>query len=252
MARLAAYLGPEIALGRFLLDPPHALARENHPGAGGCGYGVGWYAPDDAPAVYVSPLPPGCDPNLAHLARSLEADLWMAAVRTAPASQAGCLAGLQPFHDDALLFLHAGPVHEFATRVRPALRRGLAPEIEAHIQGTTDSEHLFALLRQVLHEDTDMALEEALRETLRRVEAWCAGASALLNVVVADGEYVYAVRHAVGGPCPSLYYTADDEAFPEGQLVASEPLTGTGYWQPVPERHLLVLDPEEPPELIPL
>ena len=259
MCRLAAYLGPEIPLGELVLAPPHGLVRQalaprelRHASLNADGFGFGWYAPDDEPAVYLSTLPIWSDPNLGALARSLRADLWLAFVRAATPGQRVCVANTQPFHDDALLFAHNGFVREFATRVRPALRRALAPEIEAHIEGTTDSEYLFALLRQVLHEDADLTMEEALRETVARVARWADGAPALLNLVVADGECLYALRHAVGEPCPSLYYTTDDERFPEGQLVASEPLTDAGYWRPVPEHHVLVLDPEQPPELVPL
>ncbi|VAW79523.1 hypothetical protein MNBD_GAMMA13-168 [hydrothermal vent metagenome] len=71
-------------------------------------------------------------------------------------------------------------------------------------------------------------------------------------MVVSDGERLYAVRHAIGDACPTLYYTTDDDAFPDGQLIASEPLTESGVWQSVPEHQILILDPEEPPELLSL
>jgi glutamine amidotransferase len=69
---------------------------------------------------------------------------------------------------------------------------------------------------------------------------------------VSDGERLYAVRHALDDEPPTLYYTADDEAFPNAQLMASERLTESAFWQAVPEHHILILDPEEPPELLSL
>ena len=78
------------------------------------------------------------------------------------------------------------------------------------------------------------------------------GFSDLRVLVVSDGERLYAVRHALGDDCPTLYYTADDQDFPNAQLMASEPVTNTGLWQTVPEHQILILDPEEPPELMSL
>jgi len=34
--------------------------------------------------------------------------------------------------------------------------------------------------------------------------------------------------------------------------VASEPLTDSEFWQPMPEYHLLILSPHKPPELFAL
>jgi len=49
-----------------------------------------------------------------------------------------------------------------------------------------------------------------------------------------------------------LYYTTDDETFPDARRLASEPLTESGIWQSVPEHQILILSPEEPPELLSL
>lgn len=259
MCRLAAYLGPEIPLARFLLEPPHNLVEQawrprelRYARLNADGFGVGWYGPDDVPAVYINPMPIWSDPNLPHLGRSLVSDLWLANVRSATPGQAVNHANTQPFHDDILLFMHHGFIRDFPVRVRPVLRRFLDPAVEAEMQGSTDSEHLFALLRHLLLEDEDLAVEEALGEMFSLLADWTGDGTALLNVLVTDGERLHAVRHAMGGACPSLYYTTDDDAFPGGQVVASEPLTESDYWQPVPEHHLLILDPDEPPELLSL
>jgi glutamine amidotransferase len=72
-------------------------------------------------------------------------------------------------------------------------------------------------------------------------------------VLISDGMRIYATRHAINHECPSLYYTTDDDSFPEdAQLVASERLTEGGLWQAVPEHHVLILDPQAPPELLAL
>lgn len=260
MTRLAAYLGPDIALEQFLLDPPRSLLEQarapheaSHAPISGDGFGFGWYDPDGAPAAYVNPQPIWADPNLPALAHALRNDLWLAAVRSAAPGFGNTPADTQPFRDDELLFLHAGHIDHFRHSVRPKLLRELSPDIEAAVRGGTDSEYLFALLRQILAEDEDMSVDSAIGETLALVDDWAGAARALLNLVVSDGERVYAVRHAVNADSPSLYYCVDDETFPDGaQLVASEALTEQGLWQPLPEHSLLVLDPETPPELVAL
>ena len=95
-------------------------------------------------------------------------------------------------------------------------------------------------------------MEKALAILMEKAENWVNGNQALLTIVVSDGERLYAVRHALGDACPTLYYTTDDDAFPSAQLIASEPLTESGVWQSIPEHQILILDPEEPPELLSL
>ncbi|HKK13524.1 MAG TPA: class II glutamine amidotransferase [Gammaproteobacteria bacterium] len=259
MCRLAAYLGPDISLQAFLTEPPHSLVEQaaaprelRFARLNADGYGFGWFAPDGRPAVYTSPLPIWSDVNLPHLSRALSAPLWLAAVRSATPGNPVNHANTQPFWDDELIYLHNGYVEEFARELRPQVQEQLSPEVGAAVLGNTDSEYLFALMRQLLAEDADLSLEGALAELAGRIEEALGDGKALLNVVVSEGGRLYALRHAVNSECPSLYYTTDDEAFPSAQLLASERLTEAGFWQPVPEHHILILDPEEPPELLAL
>ncbi|MDQ2693890.1 MAG: class II glutamine amidotransferase [Pseudomonadota bacterium] len=258
MCRLAAYIGPPIRLSQFLLAPPHGLLEQalkrgemRYASFNADGFGVGWYAADGLPAVYVNPAPIWSDANLAHLARSLEGNLWLAAVRSATLPYTSGAANTQPFCDKELIFLHNGFIDDFIG-LRRTLRDVVQPHIEAQMRGHTDSEHLFALLRHLLDDADDLTVPGALGALFELLAEWLDGRAALLNVVVSDGRRLYAARHAINDACPSLYYSLDDDAFPGGQLVASERLTGAGFWQPVPEHHLLVLDPQEPPELIAL
>ncbi len=259
MCRMAAYLGPEIALEQFLLAPPHSLLMQaraprelRYVSVNADGFGIGWFDPDGRPGRYVNPAPIWNDPNVAPLGRSLYADLWLGFVRAATLGGIVSHANTQPFHDAEILFLHNGFLHEFPDRFRPAISAELSPDIAGAIQGSTDSEFLFAQLRQLLADDPDLALETALAELCARVDDWSEGVPALLNLLVSEGSRLYAVRHACNDVCPSLYYTTDNERFPAGQLIASEPLDDTGIWQPVPEHHILILDPDEPPELVEL
>jgi len=259
MCRFAAYLGPELLLERFLLQPPHSLVKQSwqpremrNAVLNADGFGVGWYNADQAPAAYRNTLPIWADPNLAALGRSLARPLWLAYVRSATDGFSTGFANTQPFLDDELIFLHNGFVAGFPDSARPRIRRWLHPEFEASVHGNTDSEYLFAVLRQLYWEDGENTLEHALPRLCEQLAHWAPERPQLLNLAIADGRRVYALRHALAEDCPSLYYTTDDEQFPGGQLLASEPLTETGLWQPVPPHHLLILDPDEPPSLLPL
>ena len=260
MCRIAAYLGPEIPLARFLLEPEHSLVVQSwaprelkYARLNADGFGFAWYGPDDRPATYVNSLPIWSDVNLASLGRSLTGDLWLASVRSATSGFAAGPANTQPYCDEDVVFTHNGYLSNFHTATRPALCDFLAPPILAAIQGNTDSEYLFALIRHLLAEDDELALESAIGEAFSLLEDWAGDEVALLNLVMSDGERIYACRHAINHDSPSLYYTTDDEGFPDGaQLIASEALTTTGLWQPVPDHHILILDPEAPPELLAL
>ena len=259
MCRMAAYLGPELALDQFLLTPPHSLwmqarnPRElRYADFNADGYGFGWFDVDDHPCSYVQAHPIWHDHNLETLGRSLYADLWFGFVRSATQGHPASHTNSQPFADAEILFMHNGFLLDFTRQYKPALIADLHTDIADAIQGNTDSEHIFALLRQLLLEDADLALETALAELCARVDDIAETTPALLNFLVSEGTRLYAVRHACNDVCPSLYYSTDNERFPNAQLVASEPLDDTGIWQPVPEHHILILDPEEPPELIEL
>jgi gamma-glutamyl hercynylcysteine S-oxide hydrolase len=259
MCRVAAYLGPEIALQQFLLEPPHSLYHQSmeprellYTKLNADGYGYGWYAPDGSASVYTCILPIWSDGNLPHLARSLIRPLWLAEVRSATDGQPVHQLNTPPFHDERYLFAHNGFIEGFHLEVRPAMQEMFSPAIAATIRGNTDSEYLFACLRQLFEDDPGLSPGEALAELFDLLAEWIDEQPALLNIIVTEGERLYASRHAFNHDCPSLYYTTDDEMFPGGQLIASERFTEDSFWQPVPEHHILILDANNPPELLEL
>ncbi len=258
MCRMAAYLGPDIRLDHFLTRPSHSLVVQSYAPqelvyakVNADGYGFGWYDNDDRPMNYRSTMPIWSDPNLESLGRGLESDLWLAYIRSATAGQAVNHSNTQPFYDDELLFLHNGYIENFNAQVRRDISGFLSNDVRAQIQGTTDSEYLFAVLREVLLNNPALSIEEACSEMLQLLSDWLGDSEALLNFVISDGELIYAIRHALNHDCPSLYYTTDDAQFPGAQLIASEALTATGLWQPVPVQHILIISGDEP-ELIAL
>ena len=256
MCRHAAYVGPPIGLGRFLVEPAHSLMvqswrpREQITATVNAdGFGFGWYFDDGRAGVYTNPMPIWSDPNLDYLGAALASRLWVGNVRSATRGQAVGYANTHPFLADRLLFSHNGFIHDFASGLRGVLRRELEPAFETQIRGTTDSEHLFAALRQ---EAADGGIADALRRLFARLEAWLAGGHGLFNFLIADGARVYATRHAVNHASPSLYVGADAELFDGGWLVASEPFTEGGGWESVPDHHLVVIEAGREPRMEPL
>jgi len=259
MCRMAAYLGPTIRLDQFLTRPPHSLVVQSYAPqelvyakVNADGYGYGWYDDNDQPLNYRSTMPIWSDPNLESLGRGLVSDLWLAYIRSATAGHSVNPSNTQPFFDDELLFMHNGYIEDFTTQVRRDISDYLSNDIRAAIQGTTDSEYLFALLRELLSSNTELSIEEACGEMQGLLADWLGDTKALLNFIISDGELLYALRHGINHDSPSLYYTTDDELFPDAQLIASERLTQDELWQPVPDHHILILSNDDPPELLSL
>ena len=259
MCRLAAYLGPAISLHRFLLEPPHSLYRQawepqelKYAKLNADGFGFGWYDAEGTPASYTNALPIWSDNNLPALARTLTAPLWLAEVRSATPGNPVHQFNTAPFCDSRHLFLHNGFIRDFHHTVQPGITAMLTAGIAADIRGNTDSEYLFACLRQLLLDDDSLDLPDAIRELFSFLSGLISTQAALLNIIITDGVHLYAARHGINHESPSLYYTTDDELFPGGQLIASERLSQDNFWQPVPEHHLLIISPDNPPELLDL
>ncbi|MDN5848149.1 MAG: ergothioneine biosynthesis protein EgtC [Nitrococcus sp.] len=248
MCRLAAYLGQPVYLERFLLAPEHSLIRQawspremRSAALNADGFGFGWYDDAGCPVAYRNIQPAWADPNLAALGRSLIRDLWLANVRSATAGFASGYANTQPFSDCRLLFLHNGFVDHFADDLRPRLRSWLQPDIEAAIHGNTDSEYLFAVIRQLGAEDPQPP-RLLLRRLVNALATWVPDGRALLNIALSDGSEIAVTRHAIGDECPTLYATDSDPLCPDGVLIASEPLTPGMHWEAVPAHHIVALD----------
>jgi predicted glutamine amidotransferase len=90
-----------------------------------------------------------------------------------------------PFrHEDAFL-IHNGHVPAF-DEVRPRLLDRLSAERRQIIDGSTDSEHVFALLLQLREEAPDASLHEVTRAAIHRLQSWCDDASAEVHTGVSD------------------------------------------------------------------
>jgi len=259
MCRMAAYLGPTIHLDQFLTRPAHSLVVQSYAPqelvyakVNADGYGYGWYDTNNLPTNYRSTMPIWSDPNLEGLGRGLESDLWLAYIRSATQGSSVNHSNTQPFYDNELLFMHNGYIENFSTHIHHEISDYLSNATRTGIQGNTDSEYIFALLREILNNNEDISIEDACAQMLELLSGWIGDTTALLNFIISDGDFIYAIKHGFNHDSPSLYYTADDDFFPDAQLIASERLTRGKLWQPVPEHHILILSSDEPPELVSL
>ena len=241
MCRLAAYLGDEINLSRFLLEPEHSLVKQawapNEMIDGSLnadGYGLAWLNNDKTICNYKNTLPIWSDSNLEGLGRSLNSQLWLGYVRGATPGQSISTSNTQPFIYENLIFTHNGCFKPFNNNLKVAILEKLSGNICAGINGDTDSVYLFALLRQQLQDQDSIfnAIIDMMSELDTLIDS---NVRALLNLVISDASSLYAIRHAINSDCPSLYYLLNDNEV----KIASEPLTSTDDWVSFNEHQLI-------------
>ncbi len=243
MCRLAAYLGSPITLSEFLLTPEHSLIRQSwapqemqEGTINADGFGFAWFN-NNQPCKYKNTLPIWSDTNLNDLAHSLSSNLWLANVRSATPGQGLSEANTQPFIKDKIIFIHNGCLNPFTKNEKASLLEQLSTDVRAEINGDSDSLYLFALLQQ--HQRIHSNLPDAIMAMLQELSRIYHG-KLLLNIIISDGDLLYACRHAVNASCPSLYYCqSTDHQGQDNIKIASEPLTQDEAWITFPEHYLI-------------
>jgi|JI8StandDraft_1071087.scaffolds.fasta_scaffold10417_2 ergothioneine biosynthesis protein EgtC len=268
MCRLLGYIGSSISLDNILCQPEHSLIvqsyqpREMTSGlVNADGFGIGWYHPtkDTNPFTYRNILPIWSDINLPPLSRYIESRCLLGYVRSATPGQAVDLSNCQPFQRDRLLFIHNGFIKNFRQTLYRPLRHLLNDSCYQEINGTTDSEHIFALLLTQLMKNAHFSLTIALQETLKLLTQLSLSTPSLnnkeyqegelttvpntgteisANVIISDSHQLVASRFATRNPVPSLYWVRDDPSFPNAVIIASEPLF-KGDWHSLPENSII-------------
>jgi ergothioneine biosynthesis protein EgtC len=276
MCRFAAYLGHPISLDELLYKPDHSIIVQSAKAKGGeeplngDGFGVGWYVPemDDEPALYRNATPAWADRNMRNIAPRVNTPLFFAHVRDASEGMAIQQTNCHPFSKDRLMFMHNGVVGSFDEVLRP-LRNQLSDEVYFTIDGTTDSEHLFALAQDELgpkaaNPDAD-DLARAVRRSIERVEALKhkkgIETKTTANLALTDGCSFVASRYANehADEAASLYVSraggfttgedgttrAVDPAERGAVLVSSEPMMEQAVGlDPVPPNHMVIVEPD--------
>jgi ergothioneine biosynthesis protein EgtC len=254
MCRLLAYLGEPIQLDRLLYDPEHSLVVQSYQPremTGGLlnadGFGLGWYNSQKAsePHIYRHTVPIWNDVNLPSLSRYVSSRCMLANVRSATPGLAVDLSNCQPFQSGGLLAIHNGYIDRFRSTLLRPIRERLSDVAYQSVLGTTDSEHMFALMVDAYHQTQDLvlAMKQMIRFLGELADAHQTFFSA--NFVVTDGKTLVACRYANRQPVPSLYWLQNDPSLPQSILIASEPFF-KGNWIPFRDRSLLVVSHELP------
>lgn len=278
MCRFVAYAGLPLLLADLLYRPTDSLilqsyhARERREPLNGDGFGIGWYVPeiDLTPCVVRSITPAWSSSNLRHLSYKTRASCLFAHVRAASPGMAVTETNAHPFNYGRLMWMHNGVVADFR-RIKRRLRSELADEFYDMIEGTTDSEHAFALFLnklQTYNKVSSQEMRETLVWTIGRLneltrEAGIRGPS-FYNFAVTNGDTIVASRYCSDPNTEgaSLHYAhgALMECLPNGRcdihsvppnekaaavIVASEKLTDErSEWYDVPNNHTVTVFPD--------
>ena len=288
VCRVLAYLGEPIALGHVLFQTDSALVRQSYSPRmmatflNLAGFGIVAWDPrsvrPEVPFTYRATELPTFDRNLRNLAGKLAPTCMIAHVRgvSHDANEMVSESNLHPFRfpGAGVAMAHNGHLREFA-RMRYDLLPHIRPELAQRIEGTTDSEWVYALVLSQLEDPYGLPeareLAEATASSLRLLREVRArhgiDTSSPVNLCLTTGEALVATRFSFDYgwypdedtlletdlPYVSLWYTVGGEYLeraggpsmtasddPRSLLIASEPLTvDTSTWLEVPEYSMI-------------
>ena len=291
MCRILAYLGEPMAVQNLVFDTDNSLVRQSYSPRmmntflNLAGFGMTAWDPTsfraEEPFTYRATTLPSFDRNLRFLSSKLAPTCLVAHVRGVTYSHEALVAdtNLHPFHfvGARVVLAHNGHLRQFP-HIRYALLEHVRPELAQRIEGTTDSEWIYALVLSQLDDPFGLpgareladATADALR-ILRKVRvAHGIDTSSPVNLCVSTGRAVVATRfsfdygwyppedemletdlpfvslwYAIGGTYAKRHddwqMTAGDP--PRSLIIASEPLTTDhSSWLEVPEYSMLTAE----------
>jgi glutamine amidotransferase len=294
MCRVVGYLGRPIALSSILYATDSSLARQaysprmmatflNLAGFGMAAWDPASVSPDE-PFTYRVTTLPVFDPNLRSLSEKLAPSCLLAHVRgvTYDEDEVVSQQNIHPFRHRGVkvTLAHNGRLREFG-RMKPDLAAHVRPDLARQVEGTTDSEWIYALLLSQLADPFGLPgaaeLAEATISTLSIIRDVRArngiDISSPANLFVSTGRSLVATRFSFDYgwypdddqlletdlPYVSLWYTLGDdyrerdgewamvgEGMPSSLMIASEPLTSnTSTWLEAPEYSILTASLED-------
>ena len=273
MCRFIAYLGKTPVILNEILDAPEnslinqsRQAREGKLGLNADGFGIGWYdhAIDSEPGIFKSIQPAWNDHNLRHVAAKVRSTCFLGHVRASTIGDVNTF-NCHPFSYKQFLFVHNGTIRGIE-KIKRRLLGSLTDKSFNFIKGQTDSELFFAMLMDILYQNTQSfkldSLYDAMLLSIKKINAMQRNLDAKyfsrLNTVLTDGKQLIATRYVSDEKeeALSLYYTIGDyvdtnnggglmhqvEKSPGAILIASEPLTDYAKeWQEVPANHVIMV-----------
>jgi glutamine amidotransferase len=291
MCRILAYLGEALPLQTLLFDTDNSLVRQSYSPQmmntflNLAGFGMKAWDPislrPEEPFTYRATALPSFDRNLRWLSAKLAPTCLVAHVRGVTYSDEAIVSdtNLHPFQFPRapVVLAHNGHLRQFS-RIRYALVEYVHPGLAQRIEGTTDSEWIYALILSQLDDPHGVpetreladATANALR-ILRKVrDAHDIDTSSPVNLLLSSGQSVIATRFSFDYgwyppedemletdlPFVSLWYSVggsylkEDDTWqmsavdpPRSVIIASEPLTSDhSSWLEVPEYSMLTAD----------
>jgi len=261
MCRFALYAGEPIAAYPLIFEGEHSLYHQSYQPAellsgsvNADGFGLGWYDRDlnSHPGTYRQSIPIWADRDLENLSRVVSSSLLLANVRNATDSFTAGRHAAHPFNAGPYLFMHNGAIEHFRESLKRPLRERLSDSGYAALQGASDSETIFYLLIDELEKGN--GLTDAMQTVIALIEEQARphNLTLQLNMALTDGKSAVVSRWANVEPSNSLYLLDRAGSFPQGTVVASEPLTTDDPWQAVPTGSIILLDPAKKAVVQPL
>jgi glutamine amidotransferase len=288
MCRIVAHLGEPLPLQHLLFDTDNSLVRQSYSPQmmntflNLAGFGMKAWDPTslrpEEPFTYRSTTLPSFDRNLRFLSSKLAPTCVVAHVRGVTYSDKVVVAdtNLHPFHFPGarVVLAHNGHLRQFE-RTRYALVEHVRPELAQRIEGTTDSEWIYALVLSQLDDPYGVPSVRELADAtagalriLRNVRAaYGIDTSSPANLFLSTGRALVATRFSFDYgwypsedemletdlPFVSLWYAIGGEYVlregewqmtaadrPRSVIIASEPLTTDhSSWLEVPEYTML-------------
>lgn len=283
MCRFMIFKGREpTVLSDLLTKPAHSIINQlfdsrlrldmRNP-INGDGFGVGYYTTtgEMAPCLFKAITPAWNNVNLNNLSQLTESTLVFGHVR---ALTHGVLAetNCHPFAYGKIMFMHNGGISGFE-KIKRTLINHIDDRFFLFIQGSTDSECIFALFLDTLDkmgynpddlnlQVTHKVLKEAMLQTIELVKQWQVSVTkepSLLNLAVTDGEAVVVCRYITSATeeAASLHFSTGSRFFEyepghfkmerlnrsqDVIFVALEPLTfERGDWICVPTNTIITI-----------
>ena len=248
---LALHSDQPITADFWLLDAPYSLLRQSRFNADGTG--LGWIDEHGTPQVAKKPVAAYASERFGRIATALRSRAMIAHVRLSSGT-GHCEENTHPFLQDGILSAHNG-VLEVTDQMRRRVRELGAAH---HVQGSTDSEWMAALITgEVAAHDGDLrdGVVAALDWIARNVPVYS------VNVLVLKGEELIAVRlpatnelwvlereaaaaqprEALEQSSATLRTRSEDLAGIGSVVIASEPMDDDPAWRLMDSGELLHL-----------
>jgi len=221
-------MGQPIIMAKFITEPNHSIIKQSNHAIedklqlNGDGFGVAWYVKDVSPypSVFTETTPAWSNANLKELAKLTRSSCILTHVRQASEGSPVVQTNCHPFSHKKFSFMHNGYVEHFPLFKRSIVNL-LSDEVYHNVQGTTDSEHLFALYmefyKQMKPNYTKEKRLELMEAVMCKVITTVKGFGVdlkkkqpekyvnedftdSLNLVVSDGDRIVATRYTSGPP----------------------------------------------------